>query len=450
VNTIEDRLRAAAEAAAGTVADGSAPPLRLPERRALRGRVLRGRARRRGWPGWAPPLAAAAAVLAVVAGSLALGGALSSGGSPAPGRHRTGPAAPAARPSSVDGLPPYFLALSIGTSAGSRTDRGRTAGSRADLGRGGRSPGLPNVDVNVIDTATGKVAATVTFPGGKPSALTLIAADDKGAFFAALPDGPAVPGGASATRFYEIRLRPGSAHATVTRLPIPAVANVGSFAVSPDGSKLAITTYTWHGNAGLVQTLIVASAATGAERTWTTPVQDSGGSMGEPVIWLANGRTVAVNWLGSAAVPSSVRLIDTAAPGSDLLAGPEVLPLNRNQFSDLVISPDGRILTGDADHPKSPAVVDGKPVVLGSQIVFSARTGAARLLYQPPTVTNKATGQVQTSDCNDPVWMSNSGREELLMCGEPRPYGNHAVLLDHGKVIQLRWLARFASDELAF
>jgi hypothetical protein len=442
VNTIEHRLRAATKAAADTVADGSAPPLRLPERH-----VLRSRTRRRGWPGWAAPLAAAAALLAVVAGSLAVGGALSPGGSPAAGHHPASPAAPGSRPATVDGLPAYFLALSIRPSAH----------SQAHSGRDGRGSG-PSANVDVIDTATGKVAAAVTFPGGPPPFLTRIAADDDGAFFAAVPGGGSavpgggstVPGGGSGTKFYEIRLTPGSAHAAVTRLPIPAVANVGSFAVSPDGSKLAITTYSRHGNAGLLQTLIVASTATGAERSWTTPAQDSGGSMGEPVTWLANGRTVALNWLGSAAEPSSVRLLDTAAPGSDLLAGPEVLPLNRNQFSDLVISPDGRILTGDADHPKSPAVVHGHAVLLGSQIEFSARTGAARLLYQPPTVTDKATGQVATSDCNDPVWMNNSGRAVLLMCNEPRPYGNHAVLLDHGRVIQLPWLAAFVNDELAF
>jgi hypothetical protein len=305
--------------------------------------------------------------------------------------------------------------------------------------------------VEVVDTATGKVAAAVSFPGGAPF-LTRIAADDEGTFFAAVPGATsgAAPGGASATTFYEIRLTSGSAHAAVTRLPIPAVANVGSFAVSPDGSKLAISTLVTHGNEGLLQHLIVVSTATGAEHVWTTPAQDSGGSMGEPVTWLTDGRTVAFNWLGSAAVPSSVRLLDTAAPGSDLLAGPQVLPVNRSQFSDLVISPDGRILTGDADHPKSPAVVHGHTVVLGSQIEFSAKTGAARLLYQPPTVKDKATGQILTSDCNDPAWMSNSGHEVLLMCNEPRPYGNRAVLLDHGRVIQLPWLARFVNDELAF
>jgi hypothetical protein len=433
VNTIEDRLRAAAKAAAGTVADGSAPPLRLPERRALRGRALRGRAPRRGWPGWAAPLAAAAAVLAVVAGSLAVGGVLSPGGSPAPGRHRVSPAAPTARPSTVDGLPPYFLALSMRASAR----------SGADSGRGGR-PGPLHVNVDVIDTATGKVAAAVSFPGGAPSPLAQLTADDHGAFFAA------VPGGAAGTRFYEIRLGAGGAHAIVTELPVPAVQSFGSFAVSPDGSKLAISTYVRHGNEGLLQNLIVASTATGAERVWTTPAQDSGGSMGGPIIWLANGRTLALNWIGSTAVQSSVRLLDTAAPGSDLLAGPQVLPLNRNQFSDLVISPAGQVLTGDADHPKSPFVLRGRTLVLGSEIEFSARTGAARLLYQPPTVTNKATGQVLTSDCNDPVWMNNSGRDVLLMCNEPRPYGNHAALLDHGRVIQLPWLARFVNDELAF
>src|SRR5262249_33592387 len=70
MTTIEDRLRAATQAAADTVAPGSAAPLRLPDREHDRGparRPRRGR-RGRGWPGWAAPLAAAAAVTVILVG----------------------------------------------------------------------------------------------------------------------------------------------------------------------------------------------------------------------------------------------------------------------------------------------------------------------------------------------------------------------------------------------
>src|SRR6266702_6708311 len=72
VNTLEDRLRAATRAAARTVPDGSARPLVLPAPRRRRTAVPGGRA----WRQWMAPIAAAAAVLAVVMGLLAITGLL--------------------------------------------------------------------------------------------------------------------------------------------------------------------------------------------------------------------------------------------------------------------------------------------------------------------------------------------------------------------------------------
>ena len=67
MNSIEDRIRGAAEAVARTVPDGGAPPLHLPAQQGRaadsRGRRLRGTGAHR----WLAPLAAATAVVAVVA-----------------------------------------------------------------------------------------------------------------------------------------------------------------------------------------------------------------------------------------------------------------------------------------------------------------------------------------------------------------------------------------------
>lgn len=339
--------------------------------RAARGHATRGRAgRRRGssWPRWIVALAAAASVVAVVAGSLLATGVLPAAKAH-PGNARR-PDSPAARPrpATFDGLPAYFLALGY-QAAGARPGRGHWAGQ------------LEPQTADIVVTATGEVAATGTLPAG----LTRVAAGRNGTFYAAVTSGPA-------TKFYQIRLPASGIVAHVTRLPIPAVpagrgpaGQVDSITASPDGSRLAISTDVQHGNTGDVQNLIVASIATGAERRWTIPPQYSGASIG-PVSWLAGSRTLAVNWLGfsPAAPPSSLRLLDTAAPGTDLLSGRAVLPLNRSQFNDLRISPDGRVAIGIADHPGSLPVVQGRTAVLGSVIGFSARTGQARLLYQPP------------------------------------------------------------------
>ena len=408
-----------------------------------RGRAGRGRAaRQRGgsWPRWIVALAAAASVVAVVAGSLIGTGVLTSGKAhPGKTRQHNSPA-PRPRPATLDGLPAYFLALGY-----------RPPGARP--GRGHWTGQLEPQAVDIVVTATGEVAAAGTLPAG----LARVAAGRDGTFYAAVTSG-------QATKFYQIRLPASGTVASVTRLPIPALhaargpaGQVDSITASPDGSHLAISTDVQHGNTDDVQNLIVASIATGTERRWTTPPQDSGGSMG-PISWLAGSRTLAVNWLGfSSATPSSLRLLDTAAPGTDLLSGRAVLPLNPSQFSDLSISPDGRVLIGVADHPKSAPVVQGRTAVQGSVIGFSPRTGQARLLYQPPTVRDKWTGMTLNSNCLDPLWISNSGQQMLLMCTRPRPEGPqriagipHILLLDHGRIIRLPWLTGIAQAITAF
>lgn len=434
MNNVEDRLRAATRAAACTVADNSAPPLHLPpgsHRPATAGRAGRIRIRHARW---GVPLAAAASVAAVVAASILAGGVVTAG-------HHLGHAGPPSQPRSaprVDGLPAYFL-----------TETGRQAAP------GGRSAGIRATMLDIVVTATGKVAATATVPGK----ATSFAADGAGSFYAAVNSG-------SATTFYEIRLPASGTAAIVTRLPIKAIPELTGFgrpvsavadiAAAPDGSDLAITIMVTRGNMGLIQNLIVASAKTGAEHRWTISAPDSGGSLG-PISWLADSRTLALNWLGyDSAVPSSLRLLDTTRSGSDPLTGRDVLALNREQFSDFTISQDGRILIGIANHPKSAVEVHGRTAAEGSVVEFSARTGRARILYEPPAVWDKATGQAVSGSCNDPLWMSNSGRQVLLMCIRPMPRGHafeavaSAVLLDGGAVLRLPWLNRLAPSILAF
>ncbi len=127
VMSTEERLRAAARAAADTVAPGSAPPLRLPDDPAAS-------PQRGSWPGrrhWVralTPLAAAAAVAAAVIASLTL-----TRGVPAP---RGGGQSPA-RPVALHGVPRYYVTLT--------------------------STAMPSQAV-IGDTATGAVVTTVKPP----------------------------------------------------------------------------------------------------------------------------------------------------------------------------------------------------------------------------------------------------------------------------------------------
>jgi hypothetical protein len=362
---------------------------------------------------WAP-VAAAAAVAA-----LAITGAVIAA-HPVPATRRPAPGPPSAPlPFLADGLPAYFVENSF-------LDR---------------LPGLVHSSrgtVRVVATATGKLAATATLPGY----VAAIAAS-RGAFFAAaVKDNQA--------RFYEIRLNDSGTATTVTELPIrPDTASVSHFmAVSPDGSKLAYSTYA---ASGAIRSLVVASTTGGSQREWRPPPQDSGGWMG-PMSWLADGRTLAFNWAPSLRTISDgyLRLLDTEAPGSDLMASKRVLPSVFDAhllITDSMLSPDGQVVVGAVNE----SAANRAPV--NSVIAFSTATGKQTVLYRAaPYGTN------EWGCYSPPLWVSNAGSEVLVtcfysradktgtLCNPDRPSVCQpqfaTVLIDHGHATILPSLSR--------
>lgn len=236
MNSVENRLRAATRAAAGTVPEGSAPPLILPaprRRRVAGWRHLRSRTR------WLAPVAAVGAVAAVTAG-LIVAIAPASVRLPYPARTSSPVTLPTVRqtPPLADGLPAYFLAV--------------PGQERRAPGRGAAS-GL----ADIVSTATGRTVLKVTLPG----AVDRIAADGAGAFYAAvLPRrGP--------LRFYRIAWPLRGGGVAVTALPIRGHwYEIGALAAAPDGAQLAIVSYAQHGSLSYARNVTVASTTTGAER----------------------------------------------------------------------------------------------------------------------------------------------------------------------------------------
>jgi hypothetical protein len=401
---------------------GSAEPARW-----LRGSRYRIPGRSRRWPGLIVPLAAAAAMVAVIAGSVLI--ATRFGTAPArPGKSAVVPPLPF----TADGLPAYFAEIPFGSHSGT---------------------------LRIMATATGKTAATVRLPGQ----VTTIAASE-GAFFAVVRRG-------AQKSFYEIRLGARSTAARATKLPIrPVTAAIGFIAASPDSSKLAISTFgprrpLPYGAEYNIQNLIVASTATGAERRWVTPTQDRKGSMGV-MNWLADGRTLAFTWTAATEISPStgLRLLNTAAPGNDLLASRQVLrDVNRAGDFSYTISPNGHVVIG-IEHcapgcaPGRPGIVRGHQAVLGSVLEFSAATGNARVLYEEPPLPSTSSHR-QNSACNDPLWTSDSGHTVLLYCFQYRPATagrkgvtlTHVIVLDNGRVTrELPWLAGTVNDTTVF
>lgn len=468
MTSIEDRIRAATRAAAGTVPPGGAPPLCLPPGQA---RPARANSPGRRWRGWVTPLAAAAAATAAICVSVAVtslaGPASTLAGHG--GASGAGTAVPAfAHPATVDGLPPFFMTL------------GRTADT-----------------VAIASTATGRVVTTVRLPG---KAYRLAAGSDGRTFYAAVaflrcqrgPGPTSAPGtgsvsagtgtaagnpaeggkvtcrdGAGQPRTYFYKITVTGSGATTSVLPILPVtvsashirpAQRGYFPVvaaispSPGGGQLAFTTYTVTAHEGLIRTLYIASTTTGMTREWNA---SNPGGMNGYLSWLAGGRAVAFDWLnsGSRAPASGLRTLPTSMtrPGHDLLSGSPVLPMTvaGDTFKTLMASPDASTVI--AYTPRiSPKVTGpgtnagGGPT--GRVVVFPIRTGKPTVVF---TEGRRSGGTY--SGCRI-LWVSHAGQHVLLGCGF-NPAGTHArqvrVLLTgpgHSPRV-LPWLSSPASPQ---
>jgi hypothetical protein len=400
MNTIEERIRAAARAAADTVPPDGVPPLELPARRSRSLRVWG--ARRVWWARWLAPAAAAAAVVAITVAAVIVAGT----GSPAP----AGPtASPTAQVPSISAyvmsgqIPPYYITI------GSATPQPSTG------------PG----DAVVHDTLTGKALATIkpSVPGGAIMAASA-AADDRTFILDEEPltgsshyQGP--------RDFYLMRLDAEGQPGPVSKLSmsVPQSRVLEGFAISPDGSKLALLSVPGvsKGNSELT----VYDLATGLSRTWTGN-GETGGGWDDPrsLSWTSDGRTLAFYLEASAPHESGVWVLNLTLGGSDLVAD------SRHVVSDTSPAPapshegppscvmDAAIIT-----PNGSAVVCGGVVLAGLANHEVKATGQGYLEFS--TAAGKlvrvlgweATGGPDP----DPLWSSPSG-SLLIGTGGSRGY----------------------------
>ena len=229
----------------------------------------------------------------------------------------------------------------------------------------------------------------------------------------------------------------------MTELPIPPdTAPVESMAASPNGSKLAYSTLVMHGASGDAQNLVVASTTEDSEREWTDPGELLDGVHGldelsrrRPDAGLQLDRPVQTS-------PSSaLRLLDTAAPGSDLMAGRAVLRFANGlgMVEGYTLSPNGGVAVG---------VASGRPyqTVVDSMVVSSAGNRNRTVLYRPSEI-----GADPVNSCNTPpLWISNTGSQVLIECYATASPDVRIVLINHGHVTQLPWLDATANEVTAF
>lgn len=373
--TLEEQLRAELRAEAETVTPDSIRALHLPEQRWRSPATLR-RALPRQWPNWTKPLAAAAAVVAVIGGTFAAGGSI------------TGPAS-AARPAATHLRPPTYYAYTVQGSIYNYASHGTQYAGEV----GGRY-------LKVRATGTGKLVDTVSPP--KPdNAFSLVTADASGGMFvlgamrywqtsASSTDG--ARNQRTPMSFSVLRITP-EGRPRLSGLALPELvtpAQKPSIALSPDGARLAMAV----GGGSSPAVVRVITLATGRQQKWEwrgvswTPHVNSNGA------WTANGRTLAFSeWVYSSlpaasparpgqassrpSQPSSTRvhLLDTIArntssPASDRLVVMHPVGAQAAQ-GQVFLTPDGTALIGAVIVQWLQAKMS-----TGSLAIYSVRTGA--------------------------------------------------------------------------
>jgi hypothetical protein len=358
MNLIEDRIRAAARAAADTVAPDSVPPLELPAARPRRfGRRHRA-ARSPGetWSTWGPrlaPWAAALAVVALVVTLVNVGPPATQGGpDQATGSSLAGPPGiPAGPPVSSyvrsGQVPPYYVTVA-------------SSGAVVHL------------------TVSGATVATIrpSRPGG--TVVTVTAAGDDRTFVLAEQVGDR-----KAVTFYRVRLGSSGRPSAPARLPMSVAAGqlMTGLALSPDGTRLAIAVEPGGG----VQQVRLYPVSGGPARIWSaTGGSLSGFSRPRSLSWPASQRTLAFNWLVH--TTRSIRLLDLGTTGGNLLTASrpvvtlaDTAPRGQTLYAcqaDMIITPAGSAIVCPTTGIRSPAK-DGTVTWSAGYAEFSTATGRA-------------------------------------------------------------------------
>jgi hypothetical protein len=342
----------------------------------------------RRWPGWLAPVAAAAAVAGVIIASLAISGLI---------LHHPAGTGPAGSSGVFAKVPRYFVAI----------------------------PEVPGRAVVAGATATGAELGTIPPPEPHTFFAWVAAASDGRTFIlgtSSLPRGPWDVTTPRPVKLYRLVLGRSGHPGHLARLPIPTETGITGLALSPDGSKLAVSFLPVPGQTG--PRIQVFSLSTGAGREWVWPGRGTLGQIAMPVTsgglqWEANNRTLMfqVTTRTKAGWPAQLYLLDTAAPSASLLASSTRIPVpgtylgwQHNNVKHRIIgmpliTGDGRKLVAPFYHQKAP------PKVFGFTITeFSVRTGQPiQVLYQRRTSTEAAATAV--------YWVNTDGTVMIAVRG---------------------------------
>ncbi len=414
MNLIEERIRAAAQAAADTVTPDSVPSLELPAPRARRFGRRRGNGRSPGatrtrWATRLAPLAAALAVsgilIAVVIMSPPAYQGVPSNGPTA----RPAPLTPQGYVTSGQ-IPRFYVQVTV-------------------HGTPGRNP----AEAVVHATATGAVLAVIPPLAGHSVVRVTTAANGRTFVLEEEPWTAAGRAGTARGALVILNMTTAGRVEGMAALPYtsPGDASLLALALSADGARLALASQPGTSrNEPTLTDVTVLRLAGGTSRTWSATGDLLGG-----LSWTADGKELAFNWQSGQSV--SARLLDLTSRGGSLLGHSRVattLHQETGPGGTLVSCPGGSLITPDGtavvcaaqELRAGPGVLH--PASASGFAEFSAATGKLiRVLGQATTGTRGRTAM-------DVLWSDPSGR---VLIGAVRLAGRTRVGVISGNTVTL-------------
>ena len=287
------------------------------------------------------------------------------------------------------------------------------------------SPGGRGIQAVVRASASGQVTGTVPVP----SAIPVEWADSGGTFVTAAADDRSfiigVQGGQEPTkigldlRLFRFAISAAGKPGHLTELAPAPMRNetTEGIALSPDGKLLAVSLMN-DSSPDPVGAIQVLNLATGATRTWTAPARSV--YIPGPPSWADGSRVIAFTWLrstqsGLMSAPRGIRLLDTAAPGDNLVAGTVIVPRGVVAAGSLVsalITPDGRDVIVVTWRDLTPRAKTHTVVVQFAEL--QASTGRLVRLLRTETARYDQVSVVTVEDSLGVLSLGSQGRYALV------------------------------------
>jgi hypothetical protein len=282
---------------------------------------------------------------------------------------------------------------------------------------------LPVTEAVIRDTATGKITGTVKIVTKSfPASVAADAAPDGRSFILAIAENAPK----DEYRFFRLPVSASGKPGHLTELPaypVPVNAYLAGIALSPDGTRLAVSFSYGLGatNGGpakyMVGAVEVINLVTGAVRTWTATMRQGHWYQPGQPSWADGNRMIAFTWQQAKSISNNamtmegVRLLDTKAPGDNLADARMIMPAKAvsGTINSVLITPDGRdVLVATSRHSRGTVFVQISEVP-------TAGTGPVRVL-RTETARATATTQGELSASGQVLSLAPGGRYALVQC----------------------------------